>query len=305
MDREVPGRRALDALDPTSIAAIFQPVGNDGSFAPSHLRMLRLMGSLRKVVLLAFPPKAAGTFLRTAIIRAVDGQLVRVVHAQGGRDATPYLPTFVEYFKGGVTQRTLVSHVHMLAHPANLHFLAAFGICPIIIKRSIPDMLASYWDMLAHDDGALLEGLNCRIPRGFRDMAHNAQSDFIIDILGPWYVNYYAGWFAFSECNPDGVCLLDYRDIKKDPVGVLQHCLDCVDIPQSREACEAAVSEAWNSRHELRFNKGEEGRGAGYFDQAQLQRLSRMIGHYPVLERHCGDLLETRRPVHPRRQRAQ
>ena len=98
--------------------------------------------------MLAFAPKAAGTFFRTAIIHAIDGKIVRVTQASGGRDATPYLPTFVMYYSGGVTDNTLVAHIHMLALPANIHFLEAFDIRPIIMKRSIPDMLASYWDML-------------------------------------------------------------------------------------------------------------------------------------------------------------
>jgi hypothetical protein len=285
---------ALNALDPASLAAILEPARNDGSFAPEHLRTLRRLGALRKVVLLAFPPKAAGTFLRVAIIRAIDGQLVRVVYAQGGRDATPYLPTFVHYFNGGVTDKTLVGHVHMLALPANLHFLEAFGIRPIVIKRSIPDMLASYWDMLERDDGAMLEGLNCAIPASFRTMSRDDKADFMVDILGPWYVKYYAGWLEFAQSSPDGVCLIDYRSVKNDAVGVLRRCLDHLGIPRSREECQMAVLQSWNDRHELRFNKGEEGRGAEYFSQAQLQRLSRMIGHYPVLAGHHGDLLETR-----------
>ncbi len=277
--------------DISSLSAIFEPVESDGSFPPDQLRAMRRLGGLRKLVLLAFPPKAAGTFFRTVIIRAIDGQLVRVVHAQGGRDATPYLPTFVQYFEGGVTDKTLVAHVHMLALPANLHFLSAFGICPIIIKRSIPDMLASYWDMLEHDDEAMQAGLNCLIPPTFRTMSHVAKADYMIDILGPWYVNYYAGWLEFAQANPDGVFLIDYHEIKDDVCGVVQRCLDRVGLPRSRTDCEMAVLQTWNDRHQLRFNKGEVGRSEVYFGQAHLRRLSRMMGHFPSLARHSGDLL--------------
>lgn len=285
----------MDALDPASLAAIFAPVGTDGSFPPRHLHTLRRLGELRRLVLLVFPPKAAGTFFRTAVIRAIDGQLVRVVHAQAGRDATPYLPTFVQYFQGGVTDKTLVSHVHMLALPANLKFLSAFLICPIVIKRSIPDMLASYWDMLDQVDDALLEGLNCRIPPSFRSMSHSAKADFMIDILAPWYVNYYAGWLNLADSNPEAVCLIDYRNIREDAVAVLQRCLDRVGMPRSREDCEVAVARTWNDRSQLRYNKGAEGRGDDYFRQVHMHRLSRMIGHYPVLARHRSDLLRSLR----------
>ena len=56
-------------------------------------------------MVLAFAPKAAGTYLRSAAIAAMDGQLVRTVHAQGGRDASFYLPTFLLYYAGGYSRR--------------------------------------------------------------------------------------------------------------------------------------------------------------------------------------------------------
>ena len=260
-----------------------------------HLKTLRRLGSKRKAVLLAFPPKAAGTFLRSAIINAVDGQLVRTVHAQGGRDATPYLPTFVTYFSGGVTDKTLVTHVHMLALPANVHFLAAFGIRPIVMKRSIPDMLASYWDMLDKDDSALLDGLNCHIPENFRRLSRNAKADFLMDVLGPWYVNFYAGWLSHAAANKDNVCVLDFHALRTSPVESLKRCLECAGIKVTRTRCEIAVQETWNGRHALRFNKGEEGRGEDYFSAAQLNRLARMLSHYPILAAHRHELLGTHR----------
>ena len=53
--------------------------------------------------------RAAGTFLRTAAVAAIDGQLIRVVHAQGGRDGQPYLPLFIAYYLGGMGSRPLVT----------------------------------------------------------------------------------------------------------------------------------------------------------------------------------------------------
>jgi hypothetical protein len=281
----------LDALAIDSITAIFDFVHPDGRFVDKHLKTLRRLGAKRKAVLLAFPPKAAGTFLRSAIINAVDGQLVRTVHAQGGRDATPYLPTFVTYFSGGVTDKTLVTHVHMLALPANLHFLAAFGIRPIVMKRSIPDMLASYWDMLENDNAALLDGLNCHIPQNFRQLARDAKGDFLVDVLGPWYVNFYAGWLSHAEAHAGALCVLDFHALRTDPVETLKRCLECAGVKVARAKCEIAVQDAWNGRKKLRFNKGEQGRGRGYFRAPQLKRLARMLGHYPVLAPYRDELL--------------
>jgi hypothetical protein len=272
-------------MQPNSLSvhdAVYTPPDPDGRFAPAQQHLFRTLGAQRKAVVMAFPPKAAGTFLRTAVIKAVDGQLVRIVHAQAGRDATPYLPTLVRYYEGGITDKTLVTHVHMLALPANLHLLSAFAIKPVIMLRSIPDMLASYWDMLDTDDHALHDGLNCHIPPGFRALANNSKADFIIDVLAPWYVNFYAGWLSHAQIS-DNVLLLDYPTLQADPATVVEMILKHVGIAGDRARCEAAVAEVWQRRTSLRFNKGESGRGARYFRPAHLNRLARMFGHYPTL----------------------
>lgn len=273
--------------------AVYTPPDPDGRFAPAQQQIFRQLGAQRKAIVLAFPPKAAGTFLRTALIKACDGQLVRIVHAQAGRDATPYLPTLVRYFEGDLTDKTLVTHVHMLALPANLHLMAAFGIKPVVMLRSIPDMLASYWDMLESDDHSLHDGLNCHIPPNFRALSRNAKADFIIDVLAPWYVNFYAGWISYALTAPETVFMTDYRALQLSPVELVGNILKHVGLASDPELCTAAVAFAWDRRDGLRFNKGEGGRGAAYFRSAHFNRITRMMGHYPVLAEWRHILLAT------------
>jgi hypothetical protein len=277
---------------------VFETIGSDGTFSAEQHKVLSTLGARRNAVLLAFPPKAAGTFLRTAVIEAAFGQLVRVVHAQGGRDAQLYLPTFIGYFCGGVTDYTLVAHVHLLALPANLRFLSAFGIRPIVMVRNIPDALASYWDMLERDDSALLDGLNCHIPDNFRQMPREAKGDFITDILGPWYANFYAGWFKHAATD-SSVCLVRYSEFRDRPQEILQSILKHVGLPADPETCDRALQYAWTERYKHRFNEGVEGRGQSYFTAPQLERLSRMLDYYPELGPRKSELLQPASKIEP------
>ena len=84
---------------------------------------------------------------------------MRTVHAQGGRDASFYLPTFLMYYAGGFPARPLVTHVHMQALPANRHFIEALDLKPVIMMRAIPDMLA----VLSRHAGA---AIRCRRTTG-------------------------------------------------------------------------------------------------------------------------------------------
>ncbi len=281
----------MTTLDVDLISAIFLSTRSDGKFEDEHLETLQRLGKKRKMVLLAFAPKAAGTYFRSAVIHAIDGKIVRVTQASGGRDATPYLPTFVMYYNGGVTDNTLVAHVHMLALPANIHFLEAFDIRPIIMTRCIPDMLASYWDMLDSDAEARKEGLNCHIPDNFPQLSKTAKADFMVDILGPWYANYFNGWLSYAESDPERVCVLDYDSLRSDPAATLKKALDHAGLPHTPEECAEAINETWLFRKAFRFNKGEGGRGASYFSPEHIERLARLLGHYPDLAPYSAELL--------------
>ncbi|MGD0190092.1 MAG: hypothetical protein ABSD74_05080, partial [Rhizomicrobium sp.] len=134
--------------DSLAVRAAFAQPDNNGEFTGEFGAYLAELSARRGAVVFTFPPKAAGTFLRTAAITAIDGQLMRIAHAQGGRDGQPYLPLLVGYYSGLMGEKTLVTHIHMLALPANRRLIEVFDLRPIAMMRSIPDMLASYWDML-------------------------------------------------------------------------------------------------------------------------------------------------------------
>lgn len=274
----------LENLNENAINAAFAQPNNDGTFPDAFRAYLLTLAALRPSVILAFPPKAAGTFLRTAAIVATGGQLVRIVHAQGGRDAQPYLPVFLSYYLGALGTAPLVSHVHMQALPANRHFFEALDLKPVIMLRSVSDMLVSYRDMLESDPEALGNGLNCAIPAEFAAWDDHAKNDFLIDVMGPWYAGYYATWLDFARENPERVCVLNYREFLEDPTTTLERLLAHCELPQLHADCEAAIAEVWRERSEYRFNRGEVGRGMRTFSARQIDRLSRMLSYYPQNE---------------------
>jgi sulfotransferase family protein len=278
-------------LDEDAATALFVLPDSDGAFDPDHVAYLRELGRRRPSVLLAFPPKCAGTFLRSAAIHAVDGQLIRIVHAQGGRDATPYLPVFIRYLAMNFPPTPLVTHVHMQALPANRHFIEALDLKPVVMLRSVPDMLVSYLDMLAAKSAGASQWLNIAIPARFEIMDEQTKADFLIDAMLPWYASYYATWLAYAREAPGRVCVLRYGDFKADTPATLQTLLRHSGFEVSEEMCELAVAAAWHTRHENRFNKGIEGRGQDRLTPAQRQRIAHMLLDYYGLDAWAADLL--------------
>jgi len=276
--------------DRKALEYLFQMPGTDGAFKGPILDYFRMLGGRKPVLFLCFAPKAAGTFFRQAAIAAVGGELFRVTHAQGGRDATPYLPTFLTCYLDPDTL-PMITHIHMQALPANRNFIAAFGIKPVIMIRSVPDMLASYWDMLDVDPVARADGLNCLIPGDFVGKSREAKADFMIDIVAPWYASYFATWKDFADAAPEMVCVLRYDAFSADPAATVHAALSHAGFSASRAKCDEAVQKIWGERNAYRFNKGVGGRAHEYFSREQIERLARMLSHYPQLEPWIHELM--------------
>lgn len=282
----------IDAMEASD--AIFTLPRPDGSFEPEHAAYLQGLGRRRQSVMLAFAPKAAGTFLRAAAIGAVDGQLARVVHAQGGRDGTPYLPTYVRYFLGGFPHDILVTHLHMQAFPANRAFIEALDLKPVIMLRSVPDMLLSYIDMLDTEGVSPAHWINAAIPVRFVDWDFSRRADFMIDVIVPWYASYFATWLDYHRQAPKRVCVLRFDDLVEDPASVLEVLLAHSRIVRPYKACELATNTAWQERNENRFNKGEQGRGITMLSTAQKRRIERLLFETYDLEEWSAELLPER-----------
>ena len=278
-------------LDVEAATAVFTLPHSDGAFDDGQAAYLRSLGRRRPSVMLAFAPKAAGTFLRAAAIYAVDGQLTRVVHAQGGRDATPYLPSYILYLAGGFPEGTLVTHVHMQALPANRHFVEALDLKPIIMLRSVPDMLVSYLDMLTVEPASSSHWLNAAIPARFSGMTAGARMDFLLDTILPWYASYFSTWAEFAREAPERVCILRYGNVVRDPASVLQTLLAHSGLERTAQVCSLAVDAAWETRHEHRYNRGQQGRGRVQLTAAQLARVEQMLFGYYGLDAWRDELL--------------
>jgi Sulfotransferase domain len=283
-------------LDQDSIDAMLAIPDIDGGFDSAFAAMARELGRRRPLLLLAFAPKSAGTYFRTAAIVATGGQLARIVHAEGGRDSMPYLPILIGYFRGGMTAGPLITHAHMNASLANRHIFDAFGIKPVIMVRSIPDMLASFWDMIEQDPATPM-GLSFLVPDGFSAMPRAQKADFIVDMMGPWYAHYFATWFRYAAQAPGRVCILTYDDFREDPAETLELALAHAGLPRSYEQCRKALDETWNEREEFRYNRGQPGRGGSYFTTEQLGRIARMISCYREIDPWRETLLETGAPM--------
>jgi len=283
-------------IDSDALQAVFVQPSPNGAYEGNTLAYLSKVGANRPVLFLAFAPKAAGTFFRQAAMHTINGGLIRVAHAQGGRDGTPYLPNLLACYLDEELAPVIV-HIHMQAFAANRNLLKAFGIRPVIMLRSVPDMLASFWDMLNTDPVARAEGLNCIVPDNFVELSRTQKADFMVDAIAPWYASYFASWKTFFDEMPKQICVLRYRDFCQKPAESLHTAITHAGFVVTRFKCETALTQIWSERTAYRYNKGTEGRGATYFSPHHLAEISRKLSHYPHLDSWMSDLMGAK-PTH-------
>jgi len=277
-------------IDSNVVQAVFAQPDPEGVFERDYVTYLRSIGARRPVLFLAFAPKVAGTFFRQAAMEAVGGALFRTSHAQGGRDGTPYLPNLLACYLDKDLPEIIV-HIHMQAFLANRHLLSALGIRPVIMLRNLPDTLASFLDMLESDPVARAQCLNCVVPDNFVELSRAQKLDFVLDIILPWYASYFASWKSFVDEAPEQVCVLHYSDFCQNPAESVRMALVHAGFTVSGDTCVAAVERVWPNRDKLRYNKGKQGRGAGYFSASQLAEIARKLSHYPQLDAWMPDLI--------------
>jgi hypothetical protein len=277
-------------IDSSAIHAVFARPLTDGSFEPPVRDYLRAIYARRPFLLLAFAPKCAGTYFRQAAIHTIGGQLVRMCHAQGGRDGRFYLPNVLASCLDNTAPAT-VTHLHLQALTANRRFIEALGLKPVIMIRNIADMLASFLDMLEVDPVARTEGLNCQIPENFCDMDFGDQLDFMIDVIAPWYASYFATWKSFVDEVPETVCVLHYRDFCAEPAETLYKAISHSGFATTPLKCRQSLEEVWREKENFRYNKGVRGRGKNYFWPAHIARLKKQLSYYPQLADWTAELL--------------
>ena len=98
--------------------------------------------------------------------------------------------------------------------------------------RAIPDMLASYGDMLDRDPYSPDNWLNFRLPSHYTELSPRSEGRFPGRHGGPWYASYFATWMEYAAEAPERVLALEYENFTADPAGALEKLLFHSGMPQ-------------------------------------------------------------------------
>ena len=279
-------------LGQAGLQLLFAQPNIHGDYAPQIVDEIRRMRQGRHYVFLAFPPKCGGTFIRSVVGRAAGAgpDPMRPGIAMGGRDVVPYLPMLAAQMLSQSGPKAFMTHAHMVGHHANIQVLNLFGIKPVVMKRSIPDMLCSFAEMVDVEGRDGNGGYNWSILCGvhtdesFAALDREERTDFLVYYQAPWYMQFYASWLRAGRNKHIPVHWIAYDEFRADPVRTITGILDYYGLLDRAMLVPGLIAQAEANKTSLRFNKGLSGRGAAFLKPRHLEHLHRLAGGYPDID---------------------
>ncbi|ESQ81343.1 hypothetical protein [Asticcacaulis sp. YBE204] len=247
----------------------------DGSLAPELVEVLRNIQTGNRQCLLAFPPKVAGTFLRTALIDLLganyDSFLSRGAYANVTLLHDLYFPTLLnQHIVSGARPGAAVMHLHLNPSRHTTGLIEAFDIPVVIGTRDILDTLVSARDMCnaaPPDDADSFSALGAP----WHDLTETEQRHMLVHVLPAWYARFYGGWLRYSvDCHVRGVrppLWLKYDDLVEQPVDLIEAIMAYIDPAHTyaRDRITAVYEATRGKKSAVRLNKGVSGRGEAFF----------------------------------------
>ncbi len=224
------------------------------------------VGGGGKHILVACMPKSASTFL-TNVIGNLPG-----FHALG--------LTFLADRREQELDIYLASQLHDYNYATQAHvryseptgvILKSFNMFPVVLVRNVFDCVVSFCDHIKNED---VVGSMAYFDQRFLEWPRDKQLDAIIDLVMPWYANFFACW-----SNYPGPCVrTSYDEILQDTPSVIARALQGVGHEASVPEIAAAIEKARGGT--TRFNVGRSGRGAEQLSAAQINRVRALFGYY-------------------------
>ena len=221
-------------------------------------------------------PKTGSTWLSAMLENYLGWETRSLTHSYDRREQEPCLRALAE---AASIDKVLWRHQHTRASKPTLELIRRASIWPIIQTRDIHDTVISCCDHF------LNESTVC--PMAFMDelrwksLDEASRLQFIVDMVAPWYFNFYAGWFASDIVRNKTAYVCHYENLKRDPCGELLKICEHFGLPRFHLKAQAAVDQAATQR--TRLNKGIIGRGER-LTNAQKTSLARMRDYYSGID---------------------
>lgn len=263
---------------------------SDGEIREPVKAAIRGAATANRQIILSYPPKVGGTFMRTALIHLLgkhyQAGLSRGSYANSDHARDPYFPLLLnQHLAQGPRARATVMHLHMYPSRHATDLLEVFGVSMVLASRNILDTLVSLRDMheKAEADGRRMDDALLHSGRSYYDMTPKQRRRSLVEVAPLWYARFYGQWFDYQRrCQAEGrpaPLWLDYEALRTDPRAALARIAGHVDPDHAYTEAEldAALAHSLADKESVRLNKGVAGRGEAFFSAAEKQTIRAIL----------------------------
>ena len=108
------------------------------------------------------------------------------------------------------------------------------------------------------------------------------QINALIDLVIPWYINFYVSWFYAEKLNLCRFLWMTYQELKADHESCVRRVLDFANVSRSDEKIASTVQ--GSPQTNTRRNVGMQGRGQTQLTDEQRGRIVRFTEYYPKVD---------------------
>ena len=229
----------------------------------------------RRHVWLVAAPKTGSTWLN-AILTSTLGWPTNALAIGGDRrEQEIEICTMLPFLAGNLFSQ----HQHCRFSSVTADFINKFNVKVVLHGRNLFDSLVSFRDYTAE---GFVEIPMAYIDEDFATLAPEQQLDFVIDLVTPWYLNFYGSWFMSKQRGEVDYVWSPYESLLEDTPKATQNVL--MGVGEVRSAEQILASMELVSTMPTRLNVGRIGRGDKILTAEQKERVYRLMDYYPKID---------------------
>ncbi|MBT6230061.1 MAG: hypothetical protein HOI47_25740 [Candidatus Scalindua sp.] len=231
--------------------------------------IFKLIQKKRKHLWLISAPKSGSTWLSTLLNYSLQWKNVRLVPSLGAREQEADPRQIIIH--GANTVNTFSPHQHCRYNSNTASVIRQGNIKVVLQLRNIYDTVLSIKDNL--DKTKMNFPGTCMDKESWDLLTDEQRTNFVIDIIVPWYFKFFYGWFKSDLLNSGQILVVTYEQLVSNTFKTLNEILAFIEEPKMSEQINKAIFKA--SLKETKMNKGIIGRGS----QLSLEQKRRIIDY--------------------------
>lgn len=226
-------------------------------------------------ILISCFPKSGSTLLLKALCKITGFQNWPMVFEYGGNEQDLFLPSIIDaYSLDTITQQ------HVRATNTNLRLIKNYGFKVVILTRNIFDTLISLHDHLLSES---FEIPMAYIDQNFRNLTFEQRLDFLVDVVTPWYLNFYASWSKVNaHLDNHDISWVTYDELINKKNETISMLLSELRYFYDKDKIFCSLAELCNE--DTRLNVGKSGRGMSMLNDGQKRRVFEIAKRFPEMD---------------------